>query len=244
MSPYALQFTKCCNVSYLTGNWSKMWAQELQQTNQGLTLRVLLVCLSCGEACLYLPVTSSKGGRIELPATNVPNWAEKQQVRENEASRQNDRNKRHVWYAGAAAAAAKSCQSCLTLCDPTEGSPPGSSVPGMLQARTLEWVAISFSNMLELVVPKSSSPCPFYLGLHVLMKTTKTYSNNIADGNVLDASCEPGIVPSSSHLFCKMSCQARKGLATVQLISHGIEFLPSQQLRTVSQLGSSTRYLV
>ena len=42
--------------------------------------------------------------------------------------------------------AAKSCQSCPTLCDPTEGSPPGSPVPGILQARTLEWVAISFSN--------------------------------------------------------------------------------------------------
>ena len=46
----------------------------------------------------------------------------------------------------AAAAAAKSLQSCLTLCDPTDGSPPSSAVPGILQARTLEWVAISFSN--------------------------------------------------------------------------------------------------
>jgi len=45
-----------------------------------------------------------------------------------------------------AAAAAKSLQSCLTLCDPIDGSPPGSPVPGILQARTLEWVAISFSN--------------------------------------------------------------------------------------------------
>ena len=45
-----------------------------------------------------------------------------------------------------AAAAAKSLQSCLTLCDPINGSPPGSAVPGILQARTLEWVAISFSN--------------------------------------------------------------------------------------------------
>ena len=45
-----------------------------------------------------------------------------------------------------AAAAAESLQSCLTLCDPREGSPPGSPVPGILQARTLEWVAISFSN--------------------------------------------------------------------------------------------------
>ena len=45
-----------------------------------------------------------------------------------------------------AAAAAKSLQSCPTLCDPIDSSPPGSSVPGILQARTLEWVAISFSN--------------------------------------------------------------------------------------------------
>ena len=45
-----------------------------------------------------------------------------------------------------AAAAAKSLQSCLTLCDPIDGSPPGSPIPGILQARTLEWVAISFSN--------------------------------------------------------------------------------------------------
>ena len=46
----------------------------------------------------------------------------------------------------AAAAAAKSLQSCPTLCDPIDGSLPGSLVPGILQARTLEWVAISFSN--------------------------------------------------------------------------------------------------
>ena len=46
----------------------------------------------------------------------------------------------------AAAAAAKSIQSCPTLCDPIDGSPPGSAIPGILQARTLEWVAISFSN--------------------------------------------------------------------------------------------------
>ena len=44
------------------------------------------------------------------------------------------------------AAAAKSLQSFPTLCDPIDGSPPGSAVPGILQARTLEWVAISFSN--------------------------------------------------------------------------------------------------
>ena len=43
-------------------------------------------------------------------------------------------------------AAAKSLQSCLTLCDPIDDSPPGSTIPGIFQARTLEWVAISFPN--------------------------------------------------------------------------------------------------
>ena len=47
--------------------------------------------------------------------------------------------------AAAAAAAAKSSQSCPTLCDPIDGNPPGFSVPGILQARSLKWVAISFS---------------------------------------------------------------------------------------------------
>ena len=50
------------------------------------------------------------------------------------------------FYLAISAAAAKSLQSCPTLCDPIDGSPPGSPVPGILQARTLEWVAISFSN--------------------------------------------------------------------------------------------------
>ena len=54
----------------------------------------------------------------------------------------------------AAAAAAKSLQSCPTLCDPVDGSPPGSPVPGILQDRTLEWVAISFSNSVYSTVFK------------------------------------------------------------------------------------------
>ena len=56
--------------------------------------------------------------------------------------------KQFLFIVSAAAAAAKSLQSCLTLCDPIDGSPPGSPVPGILQARTLEQVAISFSNVL------------------------------------------------------------------------------------------------
>ena len=54
------------------------------------------------------------------------------------------------WIGTAAAAAAKSLQSCLTLCDPVDGSPPGSSVPGILQARTLEWVARIHTRDLQL----------------------------------------------------------------------------------------------
>ena len=50
------------------------------------------------------------------------------------------------WHIIAAAAAAKSLQSCPILCDPIDGSPPGSPIPEILQARILEWVAISFSN--------------------------------------------------------------------------------------------------
>ena len=51
---------------------------------------------------------------------------------------------RQEYWVAIAAAAAKSCQSCPTLCNPIDGSSPGSSVPGILQARTLEWVAIAF----------------------------------------------------------------------------------------------------
>ena len=55
-------------------------------------------------------------------------------------------NSSYIWSPATATATAKSLQSCPTLCDPIDSSPPGSPVPGILQARTLEWVAISFSN--------------------------------------------------------------------------------------------------
>ena len=61
------------------------------------------------------------------------------------------------------AAAAKSLQSCLTLCDPTDGSPLGSPIPGILQARTLEWVAISFSNAWKWKVKVKSLSCVWLL---------------------------------------------------------------------------------
>ena len=66
-------------------------------------------------------------------------------------------------HTAAVATAAKSLQSCLTLCDPIDGSPPGSPVPGILQARTLEWVAISFSTAWKWKVKSESEvsqSCP------------------------------------------------------------------------------------
>ena len=65
------------------------------------------------------------------------------------AVQQSDSDTPHIYilfHDGIAAAAAKLLQSCSTLCDPIDGSPPGSPVLGILQARTLEWVAISFSS--------------------------------------------------------------------------------------------------
>ena len=66
-------------------------------------------------------------------------------------------------YLVIAAAAAKSLQSCPTLWDPIDGSPPGSHVPGILQARTLEWVAISFSNAWKWKMKVKSLSCVWLL---------------------------------------------------------------------------------
>ena len=60
--------------------------------------------------------------------------------------RQYIKMRRYYFANKGAAAAAESLQSCLTLCDPIDGSPPGSAIPGILQARTLEWIAIAFSS--------------------------------------------------------------------------------------------------
>jgi len=61
-------------------------------------------------------------------------------------NKQTDKKIKEKDFLETAAAAAKLLQSCPTLCNPRDGSPPGSPIPGILQARTLEWVAISFSN--------------------------------------------------------------------------------------------------
>ena len=70
-----------------------------------------------------------------------------------------------------AAAAAKSLQSCPTLYDPIDGLPPGSPIPGLLQARTLEWVAISFSNAWKWKVKVKSLSCVRLLATHGLQPT-------------------------------------------------------------------------
>ena len=94
---------------------------------------------------LHLGSTYTKIGTIQRLAW--PLCKDDMQIREafhifyTESSK--SERKTPIQYANANA---KSLQSCPTLCDPTDGSPPGSPVPGILQARTLEWVAISFSN--------------------------------------------------------------------------------------------------
>ena len=75
----------------------------------------------------------------------------------------------------AAATAAKSLQSCPTLCDPIDGSLPGSPVPGILQARILEWVAISFSNAWKWKVKGNSLSCVRLFTTHSLQPTRLLY---------------------------------------------------------------------
>ena len=80
--------------------------------------------------------------------------------------------------AAAAAAAAKSLQSCLTLCDPIDGSPPGSPVPGILQARTLEWGAIVFSktSYYSCLIPTSTEECWGHLPVPMVPRKGSVFS--------------------------------------------------------------------
>ena len=79
------------------------------------------------------------------------------------SSRNNEKSTTLFFPSAAAAAAAKSLQSCPTLCDPIDSSPPGSPFPGILQARTLEWVAISFSNAWKWKVKVKLLSCVWLL---------------------------------------------------------------------------------
>ena len=96
------------------------------------------------------------------------------------------------------AATAKSLQSCPTLCDPTDGSPLGSTVPGILQARTLEWVAISFSNAWQWKVKvKSLSKCRTLRDPLDYSLPDSSIHIDISPGNLDSSLCF--FQPSTSH---------------------------------------------
>ena len=105
-----------------------------------------------------------------------------------------------------AAAAAKSLQSCPTLCDPIDGSPPGSPIPGILQARTLEWVAISFIYLLYFysvyVCAQSHSHvwCQEKLGLGLGLATQGLDCHFLLQGIFRTQGSNPGL------LHCRQNC--------------------------------------
>ena len=111
------------------------------------------------------------------------------------------------------AAAAKSLQSCLTLCDPIDGSPPGSHVPGIIQARTLEWVAISFSNAWKWKVKVKSLSSDWLLAT----PWTAAYQASLSMGFSRQESwsgvplpfLQFGHTPSWFTVFGFLSCQSR-----------------------------------
>ena len=88
-----------------------------------------------------------------------------------------------------AAAAAKSLQSCPTLCDPIDGSPPGSPIPGILQARTLEWVAIKRSIFIPVLKKGSTKECSNHRTV-VLTSHTSKYSS-VQFSSVMSNSLRP-----------------------------------------------------
>ena len=147
--PTEAQPPTLCGTGHIAA-WGERWQFNerlprcLGSLNMGL-LRAALACLiaSFSPYCLALPLIYSP----YPPQINIPRLLVTDLI--NAWVRERQKKK---WLTIAslsqttAAATAKSLQSCPTLCDPIHGSPPGSPVPGVLQARTLEWVAISFSN--------------------------------------------------------------------------------------------------
>ena len=120
----------------------------------------------------------------------------------------------------ATAAAAKLLQLCLTLCDPTDGSPPGSTIPGILQARTLEWVAISFSTTLLQHVDDlllCSSSCHNYL-VH-----TATVLNALGNWDYTVSFSKTQTASTTVHYM---------GL----LLTPTSKIIPAQRLRALTQI--------
>ena len=118
----------------------------------------LFLCDDCSprnlESCLKLVSVSFSSCLFssDIPACELWIWFEFFPWKSSPLAQrrvQSETGRGILSLSSAAAAAAKSLQSCPTLCDPIDASPPGSPIPGILQARTLEWVAISFSNALK-----------------------------------------------------------------------------------------------
>ena len=151
--------------SWVPKNWC-FWTVVLEQTRESP--------LDCKEIKLVNPKgsqpwtftwrTGAEAETLILWWPDVKSWligkdpdAGKDWGQEENGAAEDEIVGRHHWFNGHASAAAKSLQSCPTLCDPIDSSPPGFSVPGILQARTLEWVAISFSNAWKWKVKWSRS---------------------------------------------------------------------------------------
>ena len=134
----------------------KIWIQKhLVNTQHCVPLCVCVCTQSCPAICYPMdcsPPGSSVHGILQSrilgcpPPVDLPNPGMKPMSLGLLRGRWILYPLRHLESPYSTAAAAKSLQLCSTLCDPIDGSPPGSPVPGILQARTPEWVAISFSN--------------------------------------------------------------------------------------------------
>ena len=106
----------------------------------------------------------------------------------------------HAWCFTYAAAAAKSLQSCLTLYNPIDGSPPGPAIPGILQARTLEWVAISFSNAWKWKVKVESLSRVRLLATPWTIKPTRLLGPRDFPGKSTGVGCHCLLSLSQTHL--------------------------------------------
>ena len=129
----------CCLNQYVN------WLQLRKQQGQSHSMSAVLEEFTFTVMCIWLKHISLK---LEHVYNDINQRALSSPMLRNFAlfSTTKTQTDSEKTYKTAAAAAAKSLQSCLTLCDPTDGSPPGSPVPGILPARTLELVAISFSD--------------------------------------------------------------------------------------------------
>ena len=122
---------KCDGEGHIGRQWG--WRGELSFQNATLAM------------CFHIVYGYMDATRAEL--SNILGWPKSSFGFSMLWKNLNKKNPSELFGQPNATATAKSLQSCPTLCDPIDGSPPGSSVPGILQVRTLEWVAISFSNI-------------------------------------------------------------------------------------------------